>query len=83
MSFNIFSFLELLFSLLTLTIFLRSLLSWVLPGQTNMLTTLLYHITEPMLAPLRRIIPRIGALDLSPLAAIIVLWVLGQVVASL
>ena len=83
MSFNFFSFLELLLSALTMTIFLRTLLSWVAPGQTNMVTNLLFHITEPMLAPLRRIIPRVGALDFSPLAAVIILQVLGWIIASL
>jgi len=83
MSFNIFSFLELLLNALTLTIFFRILLSWVSPGQTNMLTDLLFHITEPMLAPLRRVIPRVGALDFSPLAAVIILQVLGWIVSGL
>ncbi|MEE8413310.1 MAG: YggT family protein [Dehalococcoidales bacterium] len=79
----IFRFLELLLSVLTLTIFFRTLLSWVSLGQTNMLTRLLFQITEPMLAPLRRIIPRIGALDLSPLAAVIILQVISTLISRL
>ncbi len=73
-----FNFLELLCRLLTLAIFIRELVSWVSPGQTNMLTVLLYRVTEPILAPLRRIIPRIGMFDLTPLAAIIILQILAS-----
>ena len=69
----LFNFLELLCEVLTLAIFIRVILSWFSPGQTNMLTNLLYQVTEPILAPLRRIIPRVGMLDFSPLVAIILL----------
>jgi YggT family protein len=73
------NFLELLCEVLTLLILLRAIISWISPGQTNMLTNILYRITEPILAPLRRIIPRVGVLDLSPLVAVILL----QVIATL
>ncbi len=69
----LFSFLKLLCEALTIVIFLRAILSWFSPGQTNMLTNILYQVTEPLLAPLRRIIPRVGMLDLTPLVAIILL----------
>ncbi len=68
-----FNFLELLCEVLTLTIFLRAILSWFSPGPNNTLVNILYQVTEPILAPLRRIIPRVGLLDLSPLVAIILL----------
>jgi len=74
-----FTFLRLLCELLILTIFIRVVLSWISPGQTNMLTNILYQVTEPILAPLRRIIPRVGMLDFSPLVAIILL----QLIAAL
>ncbi len=69
----LFNFLKLLCEVLTLAIFLRAILSWFSPGQTNMLVSILYQVTEPLLAPLRRIIPRVGMLDLTPLVAIILL----------
>ena len=75
----LFSFLRLLCEALTLAIFLRAILSWISPGQTNMLTNILYQVTEPILAPLRRIIPRVSMLDFSPLVAIILL----QLIATL
>ena len=77
MSFLI-NFLGLLFDVFTMAIFLRAILSWVSPGQTNKLTNILYQVTEPLLAPLRRVVPKVGMLDLTPLVAIILLQVIGS-----
>jgi YggT family protein len=68
--------LELLCPLLTLyllAVFGRIILSWfpVTPGSfMASVFTFLYAITEPVLGPLRRVIPRIGMLDLSPLVVV-------------
>lgn len=72
-----FNFLQLLCEVLTLAIFVRVILSWFSSGQTNMLVNILYQVTEPILAPLRRIIPRVGMLDFSPLVAIILLQLIA------
>jgi YggT family protein len=40
--------------------------------------TFLYEVTEPILAPLRNVIPRIGMIDITPLVAIILIQVIGQ-----
>ncbi len=76
-------FLELLCEVLTLLILVRVVVSWVSPGQTNMLTNILFQVTEPILGPLRRIIPRVGVFDLSPMVAIILLQVIATVLAYL
>lgn len=41
-----------------------------------MLVNILYQVTEPILAPLRRIIPKVGLFDLTPMVAIILLQVI-------
>ena len=68
-----FSFIRILCQVLTIAIFLRAILSWFSPTPTNILAVILYRVTEPILAPLRRIIPRVGMLDFTPLVAIIIL----------
>ena len=73
----LFNFLELLCELLTLAILVRVILSWFSPRPTNMLAKVLYQVTEPILAPLRRIIPRVGMLDFTPLVAIILLQLIS------
>ena len=36
--------------------------------------TFLYRITEPALRPIRRVIPNLGGIDISPMVLILVLW---------
>lgn len=64
-----------LMSLYTWVIIIRALLSWVSPDPYNPLVRLLVTITEPVLKPLRRLLPprRTGGLDLSPMVAILLL----------
>ena len=73
----LFNFIKLLCEVLTTAIFIRVVLSWFSPEPTNTLTNLLYQVTEPILAPLRRIIPRVGVFDFTPLVAIILLRVIS------
>ena len=69
----LFGFIRLLCEVLTLAIIFRAILSWFSPRPTNRVAVILYRLTEPILMPLRRIIPRLGMLDFSPLVAIILL----------
>jgi len=69
----LFNFIQILCEVLTIAIILRAILSWFSPRPTNRLAIILYRVTEPMLAPLRRIIPRAGMVDFTPLVAIILL----------
>lgn len=77
------SFVYILCQILTVAIFLRAIISWfpVDPGSRFVAT--LYQITEPILGPLRSIIPRIGMIDISPLVAIIALQVIAGLVGLL
>jgi YggT family protein len=61
-----------LLSLMFWVLLLRAILSWVSQGQSPV-DYVLYQLTEPFLAPIRRVIPPLGGLDLSVLIAIIAL----------
>lgn len=63
----------LLCEVLTFAIIARAIMSWFSPRPTNRLAIILYQVTEPVLSPLRRVIPRVGMIDLTPLAAIMLL----------
>lgn len=55
-------------------ILVRVVLSWVNPyGMRHPAAALLYDLTEPMMAPARRLIPPIAGLDLSPIAVLLLL----------
>ena len=68
--------------LLSLIIVARSLLSWIAPNPYEQPMRFLHEITEPILAPLQRIIPRIGMIDITPVIAIIILQVVAQLVVK-
>lgn len=58
------------------SIFATVILSWINPGAHNPVVTLLYKITEPVMQPFQRIIPPMGGMDFSPIAALLALQVL-------
>lgn len=60
------------------TILIQAILSWVSPNQYSPATAILFTINEPLLRPVRGVIPTIGGLDLSPLVVIIVLEVISR-----
>ena len=65
---------------LNLLVLGRVIVSWVDPQGRNDLSRMLISITEPMLAPIRRLLPQTGMIDFSPL---IVILVLGMFVRAL
>lgn len=69
--------------MLTWAIVARALISWFPIDQSSPLYQLLFRVTEPIIDPIRKILPNTGMMDLSPMAAIIILIVLGQFVAGL
>lgn len=77
------NFVWLLCQVLAMAIFVRALLSWI-PNlhADSPLVRFLMDITEPILAPLRRLIPRVGMMDLSPLIAMIVLSQAGGILSA-
>lgn len=68
---------------LTLAIIFRVILFWFSPSPTHRLAIILLQITEPFLRPLRRIIPRAGTLDFTPLAAIVILMLVSYLLRYL
>ena len=70
-------FIDILFQVLIFAIIARALLSWFNLGPSHPLVRILYDLTEPILAPLRRVIPMIGMIDITPIVAIIRLTCCG------
>lgn len=69
---------HLLFTLYSIAIIIRVLLSWFRVSYYHPAVHFLYQITEPLLAPLRRYIPPMGGLDFTPMVALILLWIAEQ-----
>lgn len=66
-------------------IIIRALISWVNPDPYNPIVQILYKITEPVLNPIRRLVPMYNmGIDLSPLILIlIIIFLRSFLVASL
>jgi len=65
-----------------LLIFIRIIFSWAMIGYSNRVMRFLIDVTEPLLAPLRRIVPRLGMFDISPIVAFLILWLFKAAIAG-
>jgi YggT family protein len=72
----VFNFLRFLLIAFEILVIGRVLLSYVEPSGRSGIAQFLIGVTEPVLAPIRRLLPRGGAFDFSPLIAIVVLGML-------
>lgn len=72
-----------LISIYILFIVIRIVFSWGMLSYRNRVMRFLVDVTEPLLGPLRRMIPLLGWLDISPLVAILILMLFQQAVAGI
>jgi YggT family protein len=71
-----------LLSIYILLIIIRIIFSWGMLSYSNRIMRFLIDTTEPLLGPLRRIIPPLGWMDISPIVAILIVWLFQQAVAG-
>jgi YggT family protein len=64
---------SLLINVFVFAVFGRAIMSWFDPSNTSPASTILYSLTEPLLTICRKVIPDLGGIDLSPLAALMLL----------
>ena len=75
----------LLINLLTIysfVLFGRAIMSWFDPTFSSQIGRIVYDVTEPVIAPIRQVIPPIAGLDLSIMVAIFLVAILRQIVAQ-
>jgi len=83
----LFQIIDLLLSVMTWIIIIQAILSWlvafnVINTYNDFVRQLLYalaRITEPLYRPIRRILPDFGALDLSPLVVLLLLYIMRNI----
>ena len=73
----------LLINIFIFSILVQVILSWINPGTYTPVGALLHSLTNPILAPMQRIIPPVAGIDLSPLFALIGLQVLKMLIHPL
>ena len=72
-----------LLSIYSLLIFVRIIFSWGMVSYQNRIMRFLVDVTEPMLAPLRRMIPPVAMMDISPIVAFLILWLFQAAIAGI
>ena len=78
-----FTFIQLLVNILTLAIVARAILSWVRIDPYHPVVRVLDQVPEPILAPIRRLMPTTSGIDFSPIIAIVLLMVLERLLFAL
>ena len=73
MPFSLITAVDLVFQTLWWVILGRVLISWFDPAANGRLSRILYDMSEPILAPARRILPTFGGVDWSPLVTMVAL----------
>ena len=81
---DVVALIKLLFQAFYVLLIIRVLLSWV-PGvaQDHPAVNFVFRATSPLLTPIRRVMPPVGGLDLSPLVAILLLTLVQSLVINL
>lgn len=74
--------LSLLLQAMSLLIIGRALTSWFDPGMNSAVGKFLFNATEPVIGPIRRVVPSLGVIDISPIIALILIQVLSTLVRS-
>ncbi len=73
---------SMLLNVLWFAIFARAIVSWFPIDQDGPIVKTLDAITEPILGPLRRVVPRVGLFDITPMVAILIIIVIQQALVS-
>ncbi len=82
MTANVAQMISLLSTLLTILVIIWVVVSWILPPY-HPLREALDRIVDPMLAPIRRVMPATGMIDLSPMILIILIELVTRILISL
>jgi len=67
---------DLALSLIMIVVIARAVLSWVSPDPYNPIVRIIHQISEPILFPIRRRVPYLGGMDLSPIIVLMAIFFL-------
>lgn len=70
-------------SALTILIFIRVVLSWFSSSSPNALTGFVHRVTEPLLRPVRSLLPAMGGIDFSPILVLVGIQIVENLVVRL
>jgi YggT family protein len=79
----LYNFIDIVFTLLELAILARVLLSWFRVDPYHPAVAFLNQITEPILRPLRNVIPPLGMMDISPIVAMLLIGIIRRIILAI
>jgi YggT family protein len=82
MSNDVIDIILMLLNILSFLIIGRALLSWFDPGMRSPIGRVLHDITEPIIAPIRQVIPSLGMFDISPIVALLLIQLISRVIVQ-
>lgn len=74
---------NIVFEVLTWLIIGRCVLSFIRHNPSQPIIRFVYEVTEPIMAPLRRLIPSAGGIDFSPIVAVLAITMVQKLVTAL
>lgn len=74
--YSLIEFAKLIIWIFIIAMIVQAIMSWVGNTHGNPLTNILYHLTNPILRPIRNVMPNLGMIDISPMVATIGLYVI-------
>lgn len=77
---GLYDLVQLIIDIFIFAIFIQAILSWVNPDPHNPVSGLLRSLTSPVLGPIRKLLPAMGGMDLSPIFALIGLMFIKRVI---
>ena len=72
------SVLHVLLTMATIVVIARAVLSWVSPDPHNPIVRIIYQLSEPVLYPVRKRVPYIGGMDISPILVLLAVMFLDN-----
>ncbi len=82
MSSDVNSFIQLILTIISFAIIGRAIVSWFDPTGRSSIQRILIDLTEPIIAPIRRVVPSMGMIDLSPFIALLLIQVVSRMLNS-
>ena len=55
-------------------------ISWIAPGTYNPAAAMLQQVIDPVMAPIRRVLPAMGGLDFSPMVVLFIIYILREII---
>lgn len=73
----------LIFQFFYILMLARVVISWIRPDPSNPIVRFIFNATEPLLAPIRGLMPSAGGLDFSPIIVLVLLSLLQRLILSI